>query len=51
MFLDSSKEEEFRGFLAEKKLPCWPVGKVVKAKGSPCACLAQDVQFIETEFP
>lgn len=51
VFLDSSKEEEFRGFLAEKKLPCWLVGKVVKAKGSPCACLAQDVQFIETEFP
>ncbi len=51
VFLDSNKEEEFRGFLAEKNLPCWPVGEVVKAKGSPCARLAQDVQFIETEFP
>ena len=51
VFLDSNKEEEFRGLLAEKNLPCWPVGKVVKAKGSPCARLAQDVQFIETEFP
>ena len=51
VFLDSNKEEEFRGVLTEKNLPCWPVGKVVKAKGSPCARLAQDVQFIETEFP
>ncbi len=51
VFLESNKEEEFRGFLAEKKLPCWPVGKVVIAKGSPCARLAQNVQFIETEFP
>jgi selenide,water dikinase len=51
VFLDPSKEEEFQGFLEEKKLPCWPVGKVVKPKGSPCACLAQDAQFIETEFP
>lgn len=51
VFLDSKKEETFQEFLEEKKLPCWPVGRVVKAKGSPCACLAQDVQFIETEFP
>ena len=50
VFLDSDKEEEFRGFLAEKNLPCWPIGKVVKAQGPPCARLAQDVQFIETEF-
>ena len=51
VFIDSGKEEEFRGILSEDNLPCWPVGKVVKAKGSPCARLAQDVQFIETEFP
>ncbi len=51
VFLDSKKEEEFRAFLSEKNLPCWPVGKVVKTRGSPCASLAQDVQFIETEFP
>ena len=51
VFLDSGKEEEFRGILAEDNLPVWPVGKVVKAKGPPCARLAQDVQFIETEFP
>lgn len=51
VFLDSGKEEEFRGMLAEDNLPVWPVGKVVKAKGPPCARLAQDVQFIETEFP
>ena len=51
VFLDSKKEEAFCEFLAKKNLPCWPVGEVVKAKGSPCASLAQDVQFIETEFP
>ncbi len=51
VFLEPSKEEEFRRFLKEKKLPCWPVGKAVKPIGSPCACLAQDAQFIETEFP
>ena len=51
VFLDSKKESAFRDFLAERSLPCWSVGKVVKAEGSPCARLAQDVQFIETEFP
>ncbi len=51
VFLHPTKEEKFRRFLEEKKLPCWPVGKVVKAKGLPCASLAQDVQFIETDFP
>ena len=51
VFLDSGKEEEFRDILSQDNLPCWPIGKVVKAKGSPSARLAQDVQFIETEFP
>ena len=51
VFLDANKEDEFRGFLKEKNLPCWLVGEVVKPKGSPCARLAQEVQFIETEFP
>jgi selenide,water dikinase len=50
VFLDSTKEDKFCDFLAAEDLPCWPVGKVVKSKGSPCATLAQDVQFIETEF-
>lgn len=50
VFLDTNKEEEFREFLNEKSLPCWPVGEVVKSKGSPCARLAQEVQYIETEF-
>lgn len=51
VFLDSTKVEEFCNTLEEKNLPCWPVGKVVKSNGSPSAKLAQDVQFIETEFP
>jgi selenide,water dikinase len=50
VFLDPSKEEEFCSVLAEEDLPCWPVGKVVKAEGPPRAKLAQDVKFIETEF-
>jgi selenide,water dikinase len=51
VFLDSSKADEFQDFLAKKNLPCWPIGKVMEAKGSPCARLAQEVQFIETDFP
>ncbi len=51
VFLEPRKEEAFRDFLGKRNLPCWPVGKVMKAKGTPCACLAQEVQFIETEFP
>jgi selenide,water dikinase len=50
VFLNSDREEEFCGFLAEKNLPCWPVGRVVKAEGPPCAKLVQDVNFFETEF-
>jgi selenide,water dikinase len=50
VFLDNVKVDEFCNVLAEKSLPCWPIGKVVKTEGSPCARLAQDVKFIETEF-
>ena len=50
VFLDSAKADEFCDFLAKKSLPCWPVGNVVKAEGSPCAKLAQDVNYIETGF-
>jgi len=51
VFMDSTKVELFKKLLADDGLPCWTVGKVVKSNGSPCASLAQDVQFIETEFP
>jgi hypothetical protein len=50
VFLDSAKADEFCDVLAKRKLPCWPVGNVVKAEGSPCAKLAQDVKYIETGF-
>ena len=50
-FMDSTKVELFKNLLAEDGLPCWTVGKVMKSNGSPCALLAQDVQFIKTEFP
>ena len=50
-FMDSTKVESFHKLLADKGLPCWTVGKAMKSDGLPCASLAQDVQFIETEFP
>jgi selenide,water dikinase len=50
-FMDSTKVELFKKLLADNALPCWTVGKVMKSNGSPCASLAQDVQFIETDFP
>ena len=50
-FMDSTKVELFKQLLADNGLPCWTVGKAMKSNGSPCASLAQDVQFIETEFP
>ena len=50
-FMDSTKVESFKALLADNGLPCWTVGNAMKSKGSPCASLAQDVQFIETEFP
>lgn len=51
VFLDSEKEKAFQSALAEKGLPCWTIGKVVRSEGKSCACLAQEIQFIETEFP
>jgi selenide,water dikinase len=50
-FMESTKVELFKKLLAENGLPCWTVGKVVKSNGPHCASLAQDIQFIETEFP
>jgi selenide,water dikinase len=50
-FMGPSKVESFKTMLAANGLPCWTVGKAMKSNGSPCASLAQDVQFIETEFP
>ena len=50
-FMESTKVELFMKLLADNGLPSWTVGKVMKSNGSPCASLAQDVQFIETEFP
>ncbi len=51
VFMESTKVELFQKLLVDKGLPCWTVGKAMSAEGSPCASLAQDVQFIETEFP
>ncbi len=51
VFLDSAKVDRFHKLLTDKGLPCWTVGEATKHNGSPRAFLAQDVQFIETEFP
>lgn len=51
VFMDDSKVVEFQEILKAKNLPCWPVGHATKPKGSPCARLSQDIQYIETEFP
>jgi selenide,water dikinase len=51
VFMDPNKVEKFHESLAAKGLPCWTVGKAEKPKGLPCATLAHDVEYIETEFP
>ena len=51
VFMDGSRVSDFQEILKAKGLPCWPIGTVMKTKGSPCARLSQDVQYIETEFP
>lgn len=51
VFLESNKSHEFIEFLRERGLPCWPIGYVKKAVGEPSAAFAEDIQFIETEFP
>lgn len=51
VFLQPEKVEAFCTILGGHGLPCWTIGDVVKPKGRPEARLAEDVQFIETEFP
>jgi len=51
VFMEPEKVDQFQELLADQGLPCWTVGKATKHDGSPRATLAQDVQFIETEFP
>ena len=51
VFMDPSKVDTFQEILAGKGLPCWLIGTAMKTRGPPCAKLAQDVQYIETEFP
>ena len=51
VFLAPEKEERFVECLGEQDLPCWPVGHVAKPINEPLARLAEDVEYIETEFP
>jgi selenide,water dikinase len=50
-FMPKGKVEQFIEYLKNKGLPSWPIGKAAKPEGSPCACLARDVEYIETDFP
>jgi len=51
VFVESSNAQHFIDFLTAKKLPCWTLGRVEKPVGEPSARFAEDVEFIETEFP
>lgn len=51
VFLPKDRVGQFVDLLAEDGLPCWPIGEVVPTTGSPHARLADDVEYIETEFP
>lgn len=51
VFLDPEKVEAFSSLLQESRLPCWSVGYVSESMNTPSSRLAEDVQFIETEFP
>jgi selenide,water dikinase len=51
VFLRPEAVDEFCDILRGKGLPCWTIGESIKPKGTPKARLAEDVEFIETEFP
>jgi selenide,water dikinase len=51
VFVAPEKEERFVERLGEQGLPCWPVGYVAKPNDEPSARLAENVEYIETEFP
>lgn len=51
VFLRPETVDEFCEILRGKGLPCWTIGESAKPKGAPEARLAEDVEFIETEFP
>ena len=45
------KVDKFTQFLDEKNLPCWTLGYVKKPVSDPSAYFAEEIEFIETEFP
>ncbi len=51
VFVQSEKANQFAEFLDERNLPCWTLGRVEKPVGDPSARFAEDVQFIEADFP
>ncbi len=51
VFLPQDSGERFAALLEEHGLPCWTIGEVTQQSAAPRAYLADDVQFIETEFP
>ncbi len=51
VFVQSEKANQFAEFLDERNLPCWTLGRVKKPVGDPSARFAEDVQYIEADFP
>ena len=51
VFVQSEKANQFAEFLDERNLPCWTLGSVEKPVGDPSARFAEDVQYIEADFP
>jgi selenide,water dikinase len=51
VFLSPGKVDSFHESLAAHRLPCWTIGVSKKPSGPPCATLAHDIEYIETEFP
>ena len=51
VFVQSDKTNQFAEFLDERNLPCWTLGRVEKPVSDPSARFAEDVQYIEADFP
>ncbi len=51
VFLRPDKVEGFQEVMKQHDLPCWPIGRTEKPRGTPEARLTAGVKFVETEFP
>jgi selenide,water dikinase len=51
VFMQEDRVQSFEAALAKQGQPCWTIGHVVRSTDNPSAQLADDVEFIETDFP